>query len=76
MEFFDVSDYFYEGFFSRLENNEETWFLQFQAEQDGRNIHPEVFYKIDVLKDFTKLTGQHLCWILILIKLQTGGLQL
>ena len=27
--------------------------------------------KISVLKDFEKLTGKELCWVLILIKLQT-----
>ena len=30
---------------------------------------PEVFYKKAVLKNFSILTGKHLCWSLFLIKL-------
>ena len=29
-----------------------------------------MFVKIDVLKNFANFTGKHLCWSLILIKLQ------
>ena len=31
----------------------------------------QIFFKIDVLKNFTSFTGKHLCWSLLLIKLQT-----
>ena len=36
---------------------------------------PEVFLKKGVLKQFANLTGKHLCWSLILIKLQALRLQ-
>ena len=34
------------------------------------NSHSQMFFKIDVLKNFAILTGKHLCWSLFLIKLQ------
>ena len=33
-----------------------------------------VFYKENVLKNFAKFAGKHLCWNLFLIKLQAKGL--
>ena len=41
-----------------------------------RSSSPEVSCKKGVLKNFTKFTGKHLCQSLLLIKLQTLGLQL
>ena len=35
-----------------------------------RSIRSQIFFKIDVLKNFLSLTGKHLCWSLFLIKLQ------
>ena len=35
-----------------------------------RSSHSQVFYKIGALKNFEIFTGKHLCWSLILIKLQ------
>ena len=34
-----------------------------------------MFYKKNVLKNFSNFTEKHLCWNLFLIKLQAGGLQ-
>ena len=31
---------------------------------------PQMFFKIEVLKNFANFTGKHLCWSLFLIKLQ------
>ena len=36
-----------------------------------RDSGSEVFFKLIVLKNFEKLTEKHLCWSLILIRLQT-----
>ena len=36
-----------------------------------RDSGSEVFFKLIVLKNFAKLTEKHLCWSLILIRLQT-----
>ena len=33
-----------------------------------RRSRSQMFYKIDVLKDFAKFTGKHLYWSLFLIK--------
>ena len=41
-----------------------------------RSSCPEVLCRKDVLKNFAKLTENHLCQSLLLIKLQTGGPQL
>ena len=41
-----------------------------------RSSRPEVFCKKGVLKNFAKFTGKHLCQSLLLITLQTLGLQL
>ena len=35
-----------------------------------RSSHSQMFYKIGVLKNFTKFIGKHLCWSHFLIKLQ------
>ena len=35
-----------------------------------------MFFKIEVLKNFTMFTGKHLCWSLCLVKLQSSGLPL
>ena len=35
-----------------------------------RSSRSRIFFKLDVLKNFASLTGKHLCWSLILIKLQ------
>ena len=37
-----------------------------------RNSHLQIFYKIDVLKNVTQLTGKYLSWSHILIKLQVS----
>ena len=31
---------------------------------------PQMFFKIEVLKNFANFTGKHLCWSLFLIKFQ------
>ena len=36
-----------------------------------RSICSQMLFKIGVLKNFTNFAGQHLCWSLILLKLQT-----
>ena len=36
-----------------------------------RSSRLHMFYKKDVLEDFAKFTGKHLCWNLFLIKLHT-----
>ena len=36
---------------------------------------PEVFCKKGVLRNFAKFTGKHLCWSLLLIKVQTSSLK-
>ena len=41
-----------------------------------RNSHPEAFYKIGALGNFTKFIEKHLCQKFISIEMQTGGLQL
>ena len=33
---------------------------------DFRSSRSQMFFKIDVLKDFSNSTGNHLCWISIL----------
>ena len=33
-----------------------------------RSSHSHLFFKIDVLKNFTNFTGKHLCWSLFLLK--------
>ena len=35
------------------------------------NLQKQMFFKIDVLKNFAIFTGKYLCWSLFLIKLQT-----
>ena len=40
------------GFFAELENNTET---------KHKNSRSQMFYKIDVFKNFVKFTGKHLC---------------
>ena len=35
-----------------------------------RSSRSQMFFKIDVLKNFAIFTGKHLCWSLFLIKLQ------
>ena len=35
-----------------------------------RSSRSQMFFKIGALKDFANVTGKHLCWSLILIKLQ------
>ena len=35
-----------------------------------RSSRSQMFFKIDVLKNFANFTGKHLCWSLFLIKLQ------
>ena len=32
---------------------------------------PQMFFRIGVLQNFANLTGKHICWSIILIKLQT-----
>ena len=44
----------------RSSKSEKIWKSQF--------AHPEVFYKNDVLRNFTKITGKHLCQILFFNK--------
>ena len=41
-----------------------------------RSICWQTFFKIGALKNFTNFTGKHLCWSIILVKLQPGLLQL
>ena len=38
-----------------------------------RKQPPEVFYKTDFLKSFSKFTGKQLCWNLFLIKLYSSS---
>ena len=33
-----------------------------------RSSHSHLFFKIDILKNFTNFTGKHLCWSLFLLK--------
>ena len=40
-----------------------------------RSSLPEVLYKKDVLRNFAKFAGKHLCQSLFLIKLQTSAYQ-
>ena len=40
-----------------------------------RNSHSQILYKIDVLKKLPKLTGKHLSWTHILIKLQVSRIE-
>ena len=35
-----------------------------------RSSHSQMFFKIDVLKNFANFTGKHLCWSLFSIQLQ------
>ena len=35
-----------------------------------RSSHSQMFFKMDVLKNFIMFTGKHLCWSLFLVKLQ------
>ena len=42
--------------------------FNFQLLHLGRNSHPEVFYKNDVLKNLAKFTGKHLCQCLFFNK--------
>ena len=37
--------------------------------QKFRSSHSQLFFKIGALKNFAILTGKHLCWSLVLIKL-------
>ena len=55
----------------------QTDFLTKFAEKDTkhRSSHPEVFCKVDILKNFVKFAGKHLCRSLF-IKVQTEALQL
>ena len=39
--------------------------------ESNKSSHRRCSIKKDVLKDFAKLTGKHLCWSLFLIKFQT-----
>ena len=54
-----VSGYWFD---SLLDPPPKTYHIQKQP--------PELFYKKAVLKSFAIFTGKHLCWILLLIKLQ------
>ena len=44
--------------------------MPLQNTSKGRSSRSEMFFKIDVLKNFVIFTGKHLCWVLFLIKLQ------
>ena len=45
----------------------KTWCKPYKG---FRNSCLKVFCEKDVLKSFSKFTGKHLCWSLVLIKLQ------
>ena len=40
-----------------------------------RNIHPQVFYQVGVLKNFAQFTGRYQCWSFFPNELQDGGLK-
>ena len=42
----------------------------------GQSNRVQIFFKIDVLKNFVIFTGKNLCWSLFLIKLNALGLKL
>ena len=42
--------------------------------ETSRSSLSQVFFKIDVLKNFASFTGKHQCWSLFLIKLQAWGI--
>ena len=46
--------------------------IVFRGETSRSNLW-QVFFKIDVLKNFANFTGKHQCWSLFLIKLQAWG---
>ena len=41
----------------------------------SRSSLPQVFFKIDVLKNLANFKGKHLCWSIFLIKLQTPSMK-
>ena len=51
-------------------------FSRDQTTSKYRSRHSQMFFKIEVLKNFTMFTGKHLCWSLCLVKLQSSGLPL
>ena len=38
-----------------------------------RSSRSQMFFKIDVIKNFVNFTGKHLCWSLFLIKFKTDS---
>ena len=44
--------------FQAFPGHQTLWILEYFQ---YRSTHPEVFYEIGVLKNFTKFTGKHLC---------------
>ena len=40
-----------------------------QKKKTQKHSRLQIFYKIDVLKNFTKFAGKHMCWTLIFNKL-------
>ena len=45
--------------------------LSFVNPRKGRSSHSQMFFKVGVLKNYTNVTGKHLPWSLIFIKLKT-----
>ena len=54
---------FFKWFFSTLKHFMKAW-------RRPRSSCLQMFFKIEVLKNFAKFTVKHLCWSLILVKLQ------
>ena len=48
-----------------------VFFIFFFCVDNGWNSRSQMFFKIDVLKNFGNFTGKQLCWSLFLIKLQS-----
>ena len=48
-----------------------VFFIFFFCVDNGWNSCSQMFFKIDVLKNFGNFTGKQLCWSLFLIKLQS-----
>ena len=46
---------------SNKEHLDVLWLLLYKLCENNRSSCPEVFFQKDVLRDFTKFTGKHLC---------------
>ena len=57
-------------FFAQKSLWTQTDFGDFRA-RSCRSSRSQMFFRIDVQKNFANFTGKHLCWSLCLIKLQT-----